>query len=44
VRRRPISIQPNEITTHIVAAVTPTTVLGQQFTIKLLACRLFAAG
>jgi hypothetical protein len=44
VRRRPSSIQPNKITTHTVAAVTPTTVLGQQFTITLLAYRLIAAG
>ncbi len=43
-----LHVLPREATpefhTHIVAAVTPTTVLGQQFTITLLACRLFAAG
>jgi hypothetical protein len=35
VRRCPSSKQPNEITTQIIAAVTPAAVLGQQFTIKV---------
>jgi hypothetical protein len=35
VRQCPSSKQPNEITIHIIAAITPAAVLGQQFTIKV---------